>query len=60
MSGQKKEKRRNVVSTIIPDESRKKLDDICKKLDRPKSWVIARLILEADVEKLQEPFGDND
>ena len=49
----KKEQRRNMVSTCITDEAREKLEKICRELDRPKSWVISRLILEADVDRLQ-------
>ena len=55
-----KSKKRNVVSTVISDEAQEKLLYICQRLDRSKSWIISRLILEADAEKLAKNFGDND
>jgi hypothetical protein len=47
-------KRRNVVSTLISDEALEKLNRICFQLERSKSWVLSRLILEADIDRLRE------
>lgn len=53
-----KEKKKNVVSTVITDEALEKLNAMCLELERSKSWIISRLIWEADIGRLREKSGD--
>ena len=50
---EKAKQRRNMVSTSVTDEAYARLEKICYELDRTKSWVISRLILGADVDRLR-------
>jgi len=52
-----KERRQNKVSTCVSDEAMRKLEEICREIDRPKSWVISRLILAANVDLLRGTYG---
>jgi predicted transcriptional regulator len=52
--------RTNKVTALITDEASQKLTEICKRLDRSKSWVICHLILKAEIEAdlLPTTYGD--
>jgi predicted transcriptional regulator len=52
-----KKGRTNKVTACLSDEALKKLEELCKKLDRSKSWTICHLILAADDRQLLKTFG---
>ena len=47
-TSQPKKQERDILSISITDETREKLERICQELDRSKSWVISKLILNTD------------
>jgi hypothetical protein len=53
----KREKREYKITACLSDEALKKLEELCKKLDRSKSWTICHLILTADGHQLLTTFG---
>lgn len=48
-----------MISTRVDDETRARLDDLCRTLDRSQSWVISELIRRADASRLADPSGDS-
>jgi hypothetical protein len=53
----KAEKRKYKVTTCLTETEYKKLEKVCKKYDRTKSWVISHLILAANDDLFPEIFG---
>jgi predicted DNA-binding protein len=60
MTNKKSVKPRNVVSTVVTDEARAKLESLSRSLDRTKSWILSRLILAASVDELQDIPSNDD